>query len=72
MIFFSFFTQDGDIEFDCLVKVDDCGFFIYWKSEQRVGYDTFHIIFYDNGTMLLHSTLYCDSHRLLLLMCMFV
>ena len=30
------FFQDGDYESDCLVKVDDCGFFIYWKSEPRV------------------------------------
>lgn len=28
--------QDGDLEPDCVVKVDDCGFFIYWKSESRV------------------------------------
>ena len=29
-------TEDGDFESDCTVKVDDCGFFIYWKSESRV------------------------------------
>ena len=29
-------TEDGDFETDCTVKVDDCGFFIYWKSESRV------------------------------------
>ena len=29
-------TEDGDFEPDCTVKVDDCGFFIYWKSEARV------------------------------------
>ena len=29
-------TEDGDFEPDCTVKVDDCGFFIYWKSETRV------------------------------------
>ena len=28
--------QDGDVEQECMVKVDDCGFFIYWKSELRV------------------------------------
>lgn len=29
-------TEDGDVEQDCIVKVDSCGFFIYWKSENRV------------------------------------
>ena len=29
-------TEDGDYEPDCQVKVDDCGFFIHWKSENRV------------------------------------
>ena len=28
--------QDGDVEQECLVKVDDCGFYIYWKSQYRV------------------------------------
>ena len=46
--------QDGDCEQECVVKVDDCGFFIYWKSETRVsecqecGDD-------DNGTMFSSS-----------------
>jgi len=30
-------TEDGDVEQDCIVKVDSCGFFIYWKSENREG-----------------------------------
>ena len=29
-------TEDGDFEPDCTVKVDECGFFIYWKSDPRV------------------------------------
>ena len=29
--------EDGDLEENCLVRVDDCGFFIYWKSEGREG-----------------------------------
>nr|XP_040581818.1 1-phosphatidylinositol 4,5-bisphosphate phosphodiesterase-like isoform X2 [Lepeophtheirus salmonis] len=30
-------TEDYDSEVDCELKVDDCGFFIYWKSENREG-----------------------------------
>ena len=30
-------TEDGDFEEDCTVRVDDCGFFIYWKSNGREG-----------------------------------
>lgn len=30
-------TEDGDHEPECAVKVDDCGFFIHWKSEPREG-----------------------------------
>lgn len=30
-------TEDGDVEQECTVKVDDCGFFIHWKSELREG-----------------------------------
>eukprot|EP00094_Tigriopus_californicus_P012882 TCALIF_12455-PA protein Name:"Similar to PLCB4 1-phosphatidylinositol 4,5-bisphosphate phosphodiesterase beta-4 (Homo sapiens)" AED:0.17 eAED:0.17 QI:0/0.75/0.82/0.94/1/1/17/384/960 len=29
-------TEDGDVE-TCLVQVDECGFFIHWKSENREG-----------------------------------
>ena len=34
------------MEQDCLVKVDDCGFYIYWKSKIRVSklLTTFFII----------------------------
>ena len=37
---FDRWTEDkdsSDIEYDCLFKVDDCGFFIFWKSEGREG-----------------------------------
>ena len=30
-------TEDGDFEDNCTVKVDDCGFFIFWKSEGHEG-----------------------------------
>ena len=33
-------TEDGDFESDAVVKVDDCGFFINWKSETRVSLST--------------------------------
>ena len=29
--------ESTDLENDCLFKVDDCGFFIFWKSEGREG-----------------------------------
>ena len=29
--------ESCDIEYDCLFKVDDCGFFIFWKSDGREG-----------------------------------
>ena len=35
---FSIFTfQYGEIETEIMVKVDDCGFFIYWKGKDTEG-----------------------------------
>ena len=37
---FDRWTEDkdsNDIEHDCMFKVDDCGFFVFWKSEGREG-----------------------------------
>ena len=37
---FDRWTEDkdsNDIEYDCMFKVDDCGFFVFWKSEGREG-----------------------------------
>ena len=33
---FDVLQETGVYEANCLVKVDDKGFFIYWKSEDRV------------------------------------
>lgn len=29
--------HNPDLELDCLFRVDDCGFFLFWKSEGREG-----------------------------------
>jgi phosphatidylinositol phospholipase C beta len=36
--YYLFLQESGTLEPKCLVKVDENGFFIYWKSEGRVSY----------------------------------
>jgi len=33
-----FIWQDGSVEAGCNAQVDECGFFIYWKSEEKVSW----------------------------------
>jgi len=40
-----YLQESSTLEPNCVVKVDDYGFFIYWKSEGRVNKFDYHYVF---------------------------